>query len=962
MAKLNPPVIEGVVPAFYGSTIEVPFSMNQTVGENSYAGFSLKIKTVQSNYYLGEISCSGKDAIFVLDTNITQKLNVGQYYKIQIAYIDKTGLIGYYSTVATIKYTTKPSISVLDSTDGFTYTGLYSQEDGDITEKIYSYQFDLKDNKGRIIETSGECLHNSSFDTENYQSTDSFTITYDLESNITYYLTYKVKTINGLEESSLAKRLHKTDSIDSNLKTDLKVELNYEDGYVDIRLQKPEDVEVEESAVGSFILLRADSETNFKVWNEVLKFVLYGQQPSRHLWKDMTVKQGVSYKYAIQQYNSYNLRSNKIESDIVKVDFEYAYLFDGERQLKIKYNPKVSSFKNTVLESKVDTIGSQYPFIFRNGNVKYKEFPVSGLISLLSDENNLFYEIDEDPIFKEVRNYDIQYHKITTIKDEETFLKYLSRFYIYQEEKDEYISLLLLFNKELEEFFQKQIIYKYERSKYIEIDKTNMYLKDFNQNASQLFIKQNNKYKALSSYIKETENSYYKKYSSDIYDKIAVPSNSRELNDNSFSRNTNLTSVNIKQERNFKLEALEWLTNGQPKLFRSPTEGNYLVRLLNVSLSPNDTLGRMLHTFNATAYEVDECSYEALTKADIVKTDDTTTQQLRIQSVDLSSKSIAQGENLLSHTASSVRLEGLAPGEKIRFVIDGETHEIMIGITGSYLIELQDDISITSLSFISGPQQEMTHQGILTYAYYTSDFRDSFDTINTITITPVPARQFLSTDKEIISQLTDRKTELQSIGQIKLTLRDDGDLDLYYWEPEKGESYYSTDSEGQKVFELEPHASSSIYKVYQMQIIDGKEQKTLVHYLDGYSLEQLSLEDMEGHECTSAWINNEQIDLYDIYTYTVRIPSNIETLTIGKAVICDLTYQSKIISYDVEKTSDEVMAVKTEYDKACNKLNSLITASNATLTQIVAQEELCKQLYKEYVAQVDAAIIEAERR
>ena len=66
------------------------------------------------------------------------------------------------------------------------------------------------------------------------------------------------------------------------------------------------------------------------------------------------------------------------------------YLSDGERQLRVRFNPKVTSFKNTILESKMDTIGGQYPFFFRNGNVKYKEFPISGLISTLSDENGEF--------------------------------------------------------------------------------------------------------------------------------------------------------------------------------------------------------------------------------------------------------------------------------------------------------------------------------------------------------------------------------------------------------------------------------------------------------------------------------------------------------------------------------------------------------------------------------------------
>jgi hypothetical protein len=60
---------------------------------------------------------------------------------------------------------------------------------------------------------------------------------------------------------------------------------------------------------------------------------------------------------------------------------------------------------------------------------------------------------------------------------------------------------------------------------------------------------------------------------------------------------TNISADNIYNERQFKLKVLEWLNNGEPKIFRSPTEGNYIVRIMNVSLSPLDQLSRMLHTF-----------------------------------------------------------------------------------------------------------------------------------------------------------------------------------------------------------------------------------------------------------------------------------------------------------------------------------------------------------------------------
>jgi hypothetical protein len=59
---------------------------------------------------------------------------------------------------------------------------------------------------------------------------------------------------------------------------------------------------------------------------------------------------------------------------------------------------------------------------------------------------------------------------------------------------------------------------------------------------------------------------------------------------------------------------LDWLNNGEPKLFKSATEGNFIVRLINTSLSPEETLGRMLHTFKSTAIEVADCTLANLKK------------------------------------------------------------------------------------------------------------------------------------------------------------------------------------------------------------------------------------------------------------------------------------------------------------------------------------------------------------
>ena len=74
--------------------------------------------------------------------------------------------------------------------------------------------------------------------------------------------------------------------------------------------------------------------------------------------------------------------------------------------------------------------------------------------------------------------------------------------------------------------------------------------------------------------------------------------------DDNFSVSNDLTHENFYNERKFKEEVLKWLTNGKPKLFRSPSEGNYVIRLLNTSLAPQEQLGRMLHTFSSTGYEM----------------------------------------------------------------------------------------------------------------------------------------------------------------------------------------------------------------------------------------------------------------------------------------------------------------------------------------------------------------------
>ena len=115
----------------------------------------------------------------------------------------------------------------------------------------------------------------------------------------------------------------------------------------------------------------------------------------------------------------------------------------------------------------------------------------------------------------------------------------------------------------------------------------------------------------LLSYLSDEEGLFDPKYATiNLTNRDKTRSESNNWSNNIGS--TQLTPENIELERQFKMEVLDFLTSGKPMLFRSSTEGNYIVRLSNVSLSPNDTLGRMLHTFSATATECAEYNEENL--------------------------------------------------------------------------------------------------------------------------------------------------------------------------------------------------------------------------------------------------------------------------------------------------------------------------------------------------------------
>lgn len=595
MAKLYPPYIDGSLPAAYldseGWHLSVTYAMNRAVALAQTTGIRLLIKTISSEtVYENTIPNSSiVDLSFsaIFDQNL---LNVGQYYKVQLAYIDLDGLVGYYSTVGIMKAIAKPEVSLTLAKHSINYfngefTGKYEipESIGDVTiydlsERVYSYQFNIYDSKGKLYTTSGVQIHDNNTDSLH---NEGLRVSYDTwkpekfgeEDSPFYTIEYKITTLNGYEGVSSRYRLQMQTGLVMSPSMIIYPLPDFENGCVEIVLigEPDESLLAEQKYTGSYsICRRVVSDYDDESWVEIHRFRLTDQEPSSYVFRDFTVEQGVTYKYSIQQINSYGMFTSRIISQPVYADFEDMFLFDGRRALRIRFNPKVASFKTTLQESKTDTIGSKYPYFFKNGNVAYKEFPISGLLSYFIDDSELF------------------------IKDAALGLE------------PERGGRGPSWNFGKSDNIVKQKVH--------EDDKEYPYVDYFGSNISYRGIEKSTKdrWELLHPNFK-----YYKEYNTWV-DKRKQDAEARV-------RTRNFTGYNLFAERKFKLSVLDWLNNGELKLFKSPAEGNYVVRLMNNSLSPQDALGRMIHTFTSTAYEAADNSMASLLTSGIISIDENAT-------------------------------------------------------------------------------------------------------------------------------------------------------------------------------------------------------------------------------------------------------------------------------------------------------------------------------------------------
>jgi len=399
----------------------------------------------------------------------------------------------------------------------------------DTSEVLYQYRLKIYDiNDDKLLEDSGDIFASQ------YQDTNEFRYIgkYEFKNGTRYKLAFSYITNNGFSftyktnfEISLV-QIDQIDcyaiTVDNDIEGILKgltsKELEEEEGRIGIKLNSINT----NPYSGNICIRRASSKDQFKEWVDI-KIITVREQIVNNLplFYDYTIESGVWYKYGVQSINKRGERGILNQSSPLMRNFEYSYLLgENNQQLKLMFNNTMGNYKIQLMESKNETIGGIYPIITRNSALKYKIFPINGLISFWMDENNLFCN-------KKV---------------------------IYG-------------NQEIADLYKQTFNPKYST--------------DGEHQHNEIYTEDTpgwDNHEVSPKYIVSGQT-----LAQDQYDYI--------------------------YERDFRQLVLDFLHDGKPKLFKSPTEGNVIVRLTDINCTPNQSLDRMIYEFSSTGNELAENNY-----------------------------------------------------------------------------------------------------------------------------------------------------------------------------------------------------------------------------------------------------------------------------------------------------------------------------------------------------------------
>ena len=417
---------------------------------------------------------------------------------------------------------------------------------------------------------------------------------------------------------------------------------------------------------------------------------------------------------------------------------------------------------------------------------------------------------------------------------------------------------------------------------------------------------------------------------------------------------------------------------------------------MNVSLTPNDTVGRMLHTFNCTAYEVAECTHENMLKygtLDLPELQDKRTRWGTRELVTFNGTTpiYFNGEVLNSlvghagqYVAKTALFTGFKPGDYFYLNVpedisvsyntqEAEPYKVVIGATGSFYVEGIGEIR----SIIIPPGAKYT--GTVTFSYEGS-YPNTFSLVSDINVEDVPLQLIIpETNKrelDIKSSLEDLKTKIYDFVKIKLIKRpiytiysptNSINKNNLYWNKDKNDAEEKVD-----LNHLDPYG---IYKI-RLQTENGSTEPEGFHFNEDMYLKEhyetaypflgkyllgnsQNLLD-ESNYSTICQLNGANIDVKDSRPFIAR-DMKLTDLIIGSGVYFEASYVKHVLSYYLEEDNvntrsryEAYLSAKEKYEQAIasadgvaieEKARGLESAYRALL---VALEEAIAQYNKEH--------------
>ena len=461
-ANIFPPLLDSYQPAFVNTdqNYSIYFTLSGLSNINSIKNIQVKLVYQETNQSAVDTAKHPDDIIYYSSSNIgfLQDTNMyyiqinssdldgglwksGIYYRVQLRFglselytnlsefytwkseQVKQGYFSEWSTAMVLRPISQPTIEILNNqvfSSGFiinavnvetnympTFFGRYTC----LTyEPVDQYRFNLYDENGNQLETSGWLQYDISANTQISGESDIYSCSFQYRfkkilTNINeqkYQVTFDIKTTNLYEGTSEpyvfqidvnpipANNPFIITCYDSSNEPDSQKNRCNEEGVIDIHINSNG-----KQAYGNFVLVRSDERTNFTIWED-LTYLTYAKEEifDTLVYSDYSIESGINYKYGIQYENQAGLRSDLVTEQgnpARQSNFQFSYLYRDGVQLKLKFDNTISSYKKTILVSKQDTLGSKYPTILKSGEAYYQEFTLSGLISLQMDDFYSFF-------------------------------------------------------------------------------------------------------------------------------------------------------------------------------------------------------------------------------------------------------------------------------------------------------------------------------------------------------------------------------------------------------------------------------------------------------------------------------------------------------------------------------------------------------------------------------------------